>query len=414
MIDILTNKRILLGVTGGIASYKSPDLVRRLRDRGCDVQVVMTQGATQFVTPLTFQAVSGKPVRGDLFDRDAEAAMGHIELARWADVIVVAPASANFMARLAQGRADDLLTTLCLASEHPVCVAPAMNRVMWADEATAANARMLDDRGVVLMGPGEGDQACGETGSGRMLEPLAIVEQVARTLTDRRRQGPLNGVNVMITAGPTRERLDPVRYLTNRSSGKMGYAVAQAAVEAGAQVTLISGPVSLDTPDEVTRVDVESAQHMYDAVHERIADVDLFIAAAAVADYRPANAGDHKLKKSGDTITLELEPCPDILASVGHLPSPPFTVGFAAETDKIKEYALDKLARKKLDMIAANRVGDVESCGENRGFESDTNALLVLTAHAEHELPSMSKRALGEALVKLIAQRYAETRIQRA
>ncbi len=406
MSDILNNKRILLGVSGGIASYKSPDLVRRFRDRGCEVQVVMTQGAQQFVTPLTFQAVSGQPVRGELFDREAEAAMGHIELARWADAIVVAPASANFMARLAQGRADDLLTTLCLATEQPVCIAPSMNRVMWADAATSANATTLGERGVVLMGPGEGDQACGETGAGRMLEPLAIVDEVASALVKSRSQGPLSGVNLLITAGPTRERLDPVRYLSNRSSGKMGYAVAQAAVDAGASVTLVSGPVNLDSPGNITFVDVESAQQMYEAVHERISDTHIFIAAAAVADFRPANVSDKKIKKSGNTETLELEPCPDILASVGHLSESPFTVGFAAETNDVKKHALGKLARKKLNMIAANQVGDLESCGEKLGFDSDSNALLVLSKDSEHPLPTMSKHDLAIELIKLVAASY--------
>ncbi|MEL7089747.1 MAG: bifunctional phosphopantothenoylcysteine decarboxylase/phosphopantothenate--cysteine ligase CoaBC, partial [Planctomycetota bacterium] len=333
MSDILKHKRILLGVTGGIAVYKSPDLVRRLRDRGCDVQVVMTSGAQQFVTALTFQAVSGKPVRGELFDEEAEAAMGHIELARWADAIVIAPASANTIARIAQGRADDLLTTLCLATDRPVCVAPAMNRLMWSDPATTTNVTTLAERGIALLGPGEGDQACGETGAGRMLEPLAIVNEVAGVLEAHRREGPLRGKRVMITAGPTRERLDPVRFLSNRSSGKMGYAIAAAAVEAGADVTLVSGPVHVPTPDGVRRVDVESAQQMFDAVHAEIVDTDIFIATAAVADYRPANVSDAKIKKDGDSLSLELEPCPDILKSVGHLTSAPFTVGFAAETN---------------------------------------------------------------------------------
>jgi len=410
MTDILKNKRILLGVSGGIACYKSPDLVRRFRDRGCEVQVVMTQGAQQFVTPLTFQAVSGQPVRGELFDREAEAAMGHIELARWADAIVVAPATANFLARLSQGRADDLLTTLCLATEQPVCVAPSMNRVMWADAATTANMVTLTKRGIVLMGPADGDQACGETGSGRMLEPLDIVDAVADELERTRRQGPLSGVNVLITAGPTRERLDPVRYLTNRSSGKMGYAVADAAAAAGATVTLVSGPVNLDTPSDVTRVDVESAQQMYEAVHEHAGEAHVFISAAAVADFRPASVSGKKIKKSGEVETLELEPCPDILASVAQLSAPPFTVGFAAETNDVKKYALGKLNAKKLDMIAANQVGDVESCGEKLGFDSDTNALLVLTSDSEHELPTASKRDLAKDLIQLVATQYASKR----
>lgn len=407
-MSILHNKNILLGVSGGIASYKSPDLVRRLKERGANVQVVMTQGAQQFVTPLTFQAVSGQPVRGELFDLDAEAAMGHIELARWADAIVVAPATADFIARLAQGRADDLLTTLCLATEQPVCVAPAMNRVMWSDPATVANVNILQQRGITLMGPGTGDQACGETGDGRMLEPTQIVSLVEDTLHSRRQAGPLRGKNVVITAGPTRERLDPVRYLSNRSSGKMGFAVARAAVDAGANVILVCGPVNLTTPDDVERVDVESAQQMYEAVHARVADADIFIAAAAVADFRPASVSQTKIKKTGAHTSIELEPCPDILYSVGHLDSPPFAVGFAAETCDMKTHALRKIEKKRLKMIAANRVGDATSDGACVGFESDENELLVIWPGGEQLLPHASKTIVARGLIDLIASHYTQ------
>ncbi|NNF16475.1 MAG: bifunctional phosphopantothenoylcysteine decarboxylase/phosphopantothenate--cysteine ligase CoaBC [Gammaproteobacteria bacterium] len=409
-MSLLKNKNIVLGVSGGIASYKSPDLVRRLREQGADVQVVMTRGAQEFVTPLTFQAVSGKPVRGELFDRDAEAAMGHIELARWADAVVVAPASANFMARLAQGRADDLLTTLCLATAQPVCIAPSMNRVMWADAATVANAHLLASRHVVLMGPAEGDQACGEQGAGRMLEPLDIVVHLEQMFAARRASGPLSGVRVMITAGPTRERLDPVRYLSNRSSGKTGFALADAAVQAGAEVVLVAGPVQLQTPDEVQRVDVESAEQMLEAVESRIAEIDIFIAAAAVADFRPAAPSDAKIKKSGEQRTLALEPCPDILSTVGHRATPPFTVGFAAETNDIKHHALGKLQKKKLDMIAANRVGDPVSDGECVGFDADENELLVLWDGGEQRLGMTSKNILARQLIDIVAARYKMSR----
>src|SRR5215831_9459847 len=309
----MQGKRILLGVTGGIAAYKSPDLVRRLRERGAEVQVVMTASAREFVAPMTFQAVSGNPVRTDLWDPAAEASMGHIELARWADLVLVAPASAGFIARLAAGQADDLLTTLCLATEAPIALAPAMNRVMWANAATRANVALLHGRSVQTFGPAEGDQACGEVGAGRMLEPLELADRAAHLL---RGDGPLKGRRVMITAGPTRERIDPVRFISNRSSGKMGFAVAAAARELGADVTIVSGPVNLTTPPGVKRIDVESAADMLNAVMKNVEGVDIFIATAAVADYRPACAVDCKIKKTSESLDVKMERTVDILATV--------------------------------------------------------------------------------------------------
>ena len=387
--------RILLGVTGGIAAYKSPDLVRRLRERGAEVQVVMTEGARQFVTPLTFQAVSGREVRDSLWDASAEAAMGHIELARWADAVLVAPATAEFLAKLALGRADDLLTTLCLATSSPLHVAPAMNQQMWANAATQANVTTLRARGVSVLGPASGEQACGETGEGRMLEPAELAAMVMDSLSTAR---PLAGCKVVVTAGPTRERIDPVRYITNRSSGKMGYAVAQAAREAGAAVVLVSGPVSLPPPAGVTRVSVESAQQMHDAVHAALEGADIYIGAAAVADYRPAVPAAQKIKKCSDTMTLELIRAPDILASVAALERRPFVVGFAAETQDLEQNARAKLEGKRLDMIAANRVGD------GVAFDRDDNALLLLWPGGREELPTCGKLELARQLVRRIAE----------
>ena len=404
-VNVLKNKRVLLGVTGGIAAYKSPDLVRRLIDRGAEVQVVMTHGAQQFVTALTFGAVSGLPVRTDLWDEEAEAAMGHIELARWADVIVVAPTTAQFMASMAGGKSDNLLATVCLATDAPILLAPAMNRLMWADPATVHNASVLRERGIELLGPGEGDQACGETGAGRMLEPTEIVEHVEKHLIFRKRRGPLFGHQILITAGPTRERLDPVRFLTNRSSGKMGFAIASAAVELGADVTLVAGPVSLATPDDVERIDVESAQQMYDAVHANVAQSDIFISAAAVSDYRAANIAAQKIKKNDDTMSIELVRNPDVLKSVGALDEPPFTVGFAAETNDVKAHALKKLEAKKLNMICANPVGEC-AAGKPLGFDVDDNELLVLSADSEVPLARASKHVVARELMQLIAARF--------
>jgi len=392
-------RKILVGVTGGIAAYKTPDLVRRLIERGAEVQVVMSRGARQFVTPLTFQAVSGRPVRSDLWDEAAEAAMGHIELARWADEIVVAPATAEFVARLAHGLADDLLSTLCLATTAPITIAPAMNREMWANEATQANIRILRDRKVRILGPASGEQACGEVGVGRMVEPTAIAEQV---MAIRAADGALAGLKVVVTAGPTRERIDPVRFITNRSSGKMGYAVAEAARDAGARVVLVTGPVSIPAPLGIERIEVESAEQMLNAVQKNIGGADIFIAAAAVSDYRMCEVACQKIKKTSDTMTLALARAPDVLATISKSPSPPFLVGFAAETEHVERNALAKLAGKNLDMIAANKVGD------GLAFEKDENALTVYwPGGGKQELSLTSKAALAGQLIQVIAQRYA-------
>jgi phosphopantothenoylcysteine decarboxylase/phosphopantothenate--cysteine ligase len=388
--------RILLGVTGGIAAYKSPDLVRRLIERGADVQVVMTEAAQRFVSPMTFQAVAGRPTRSGLWDDAAEAAMGHIELARWAQLVLIAPASADFIARLACGRADDLLSTLCLATEAPIALAPAMNRVMWANKATQANVGTLISRGIRVLGPASGNQACGDVGEGRMWEPLKLAESV---LEPPPNAGLLAGLNILITAGPTRERLDPVRYLTNRSSGKMGFAVATAAREAGAHVTMVTGPVQLPTPSGITRINVESARDMYAAVHRQVADADVFIAAAAVADFQPANVARHKIKKQGAAVTLDLEPAPDIIKSVADMAKRPFVVGFAAETNDVEENARSKLKRKKLDMIAANQVGD------GIAFDCEDNALTVIWPGGKVEIGRGPKIDVARQLVALIASR---------
>ncbi len=388
-------KRILLGVTGGIAAYKSPDLVRRLRERGAEVQVVMTAAAREFVTATTFQAVSGRTVRTDLWDAAAEAAMGHIELARWAEVVLIAPATADFLARLASGRADDLLATLCLATEAPIAVAPAMNHLMWANAATRANVAQLSARGVTVLGPGAGDQACGEVGEGRMLEPLELAEQLAALTAAG---GELANVRVLITAGPTRERLDPVRFVSNRSSGKMGFAVAQAARAAGAEVVLVAGPVSLPTPPGVRRIDVESAADMLAAVLRELAGTHVFISTAAVADYRPLRAAQHKIKKTSDTLELSMERTPDVLATVAARADRPFVVGFAAETESVEQNARTKLMKKNLDMIAANEVGD------DKAFDVDDNQLIVLARGARYELGRAGKPALARGLVSLIAR----------
>jgi phosphopantothenoylcysteine decarboxylase/phosphopantothenate--cysteine ligase len=388
--------RILLGVTGGIAAYKSPDLVRRLIERGADVQVVMTDAAQRFVSPMTFQAVSGRPTRSDLWDGAAEAAMGHIELARWAQLVLIAPASADFIARLAGGRADDLLATLCLATEAPIALAPAMNRVMWANQSTQANVETLISRGIRFLGPASGNQACGEVGVGRMWEPVKLAESL---LEPPPNAGLLAGLNILITAGPTRERLDPVRYLTNRSSGKMGFAVAAAAREAGAHVTIVTGPVQLPTPVGVTRINVESARDMYAAVHRQVADADVFIAAAAVADFQPVSVAKHKIKKQGVAVKLELEPAPDIIKSVADMAKRPFVVGFAAETDNVEENARSKLKRKKLDMIAANQVGD------GIAFDCEDNALTVIWPGGKVEVARGPKIAVARQLIALIASR---------
>lgn len=391
-------ERILLGVTGGIAAYKSAEIVRRLKERGAEVQVVMTGAARQFVTPLTFQALSGRPVRTDLWDDAAEAAMGHIELARWADRILVAPASADFLARLAHGLASDLLTTLCLATDVPITVAPAMNRLMWANAATRANMALLAARGIEVIGPAEGDQACGETGPGRMVEPdvlaAAVIDRAATS-------GALAGRKVIVTAGPTRERIDPVRFITNRSSGKMGFAVAEAARDAGAEVILISGPVNVCTPPGIRRVDVETADQMLAAVNENLGGADIFIAAAAVSDYRPVQVSMEKIKKTSDSLMLALSRTTDILATVAAGAARPFVVGFAAETQNVERNALAKLEGKNLDMIAANQVG------EGLAFDQDDNALTVYWRGGGRELKRAGKAQIAAELVALIAERFA-------
>ena len=392
-------RRVLLGVAGGIAAYKACELVRRLRERDIEVRVVLTAGAARFVTATTFQALSGQPVRESLWDAGAEAAMGHIELARWADLILVAPASANLLARLAHGMADDLLTTLCLASDRPLWLAPTMNRLMWAHPATQANRDTLLARGARLLGPGSGAQACGEIGEGRMLEPAAIVaELLAQTAGS-----VLAGCRVLISAGPTHEDLDPVRYIGNRSSGRMGFALAEAAALAGAAVTLVAGPVALDTPAGVTRrIDVRSARQMHEAMLEQARQADIVIATAAVADYRPAQVFANKLKKQGGPLTLELVENPDILRELAALRPRPFLVGFAAETDNLEAHARAKLAAKGVDLIAANAVG------AGVGIETADNALSVFWAGGARALPRADKRVLARQLIALIAERRAQ------
>jgi phosphopantothenoylcysteine decarboxylase/phosphopantothenate--cysteine ligase len=403
---------ILLGISGGIAAYKSADLVRRLIERGAEVRVVMTRAAQAFITPLTLQALSGQPVRTDLLNPEAEAGMDHIALARWADQVLIAPATADLIARLACGLADDLLTTLVLATEAPLVIAPAMNRQMWAHPATQENTQRLAARGVRVIGPAVGAQACGELGAGRMVEPIEIAESILGARGPQRTQPamsdgasahPLAGRRVLMTVGPTREAIDPVRFIGNRSSGKMGYALAEALHACGAQVTMIAGPTSERAPTAIARVDVESAMQMEEAVMARVGDCELFVATAAVADYRAEDPAAGKIKKTDEAMTLTLVRNPDILAGVAALPAPPFTVGFAAETDDPEGYGRRKLEAKRLSMIAANRVG-----GGRGGFESDENALICLwPGGGRRELPLMSKPALATALADLIAERYA-------
>lgn len=390
-------QKVLLGVSGGIAAYKAPDLVRRLVERGADVQVVMTPGALEFVTANTFQAVSGRPVRTDLWDSAAEAAMGHIELARWADAVVIAPATADFIARLAHGMADDLLSTLCLATSAPITLAPAMNRLMWSNAATQANVRVLESRGVCILGPAIGEQACGETGAGRMLEPHEIADTV---LARQSLAGSMSGLKVVVTAGPTRERIDPVRFLSNRSSGKMGYAVAAAARDAGAKVVLVSGPVNLPPPPGVTVANVETAEQMLDAVRSHVIGAQIFIAAAAVSDYKAAQPSSRKIKKTQDALSIALARTPDVLGTVARSDSRPFLVGFAAETEDVERNALAKMESKRLEMIAANRVGD------GLGFDQDDNALTVYWSGGKKELALTSKADLARQLIAVIAERY--------
>jgi phosphopantothenoylcysteine decarboxylase/phosphopantothenate--cysteine ligase len=396
-MSALINKHILLGVTGGVAAYKSAELVRRLRESGAEVRVVMTDAATQFVTPLTFQALSGSPTRVALFDFEAESAMGHIDLARWADAILVAPATANFLARLTQGLADDLLTSLCLAFDRTLLVAPAMNRTMWANAATQANVALLRERGICICGPAAGEQACGETGPGRMLE----VGELLSMLLSVFESDALAGVRVLMTAGPTREAIDPVRFISNRSSGKMGFAMARAAAEAGADVTLVTGPVALGCPERVGCVPVVAAEDMYANVMQRVHNCDIFIAAAAVADYRVASVATQKIKKSEASPTLQLVRNPDILAAVAQGTHPPFTVGFAAETERLVEHARAKRMAKSLNMVVANQVGM-----PGAGFDSDNNTVHVFWEGGDLVLPLASKDQIARQLTGMIATYY--------
>ena len=382
-----SRQRILVGVSGGIAAYKAVALVRRLVEAGAEVRVVMTEAATRFVTPLTFQAVSGQPVRTTLLDAEAESGMDHIALARWADAVVIAPASADLMARLAAGMADDLLTTLCLATDAPVHLAPAMNRQMWAHPATRANRDTLLARGVTLLGPAAGAQACGETGEGRMLEPEAIADAILDALP-RECGRDLAGQRVVVTAAGTREPIDPVRFIANRSSGRMGFAIAAEAARRGATVTLIAGPSTLATPSGVTRIDVETAAEMQAAV-EAIESMDIFVGAAAVADYRVAAPAEHKLKKDGEPLRLELVPNPDIIRGVAARAERPFVIGFAAETEHVREHAAAKRVAKGMDLVCANAVG------EGRGFDRPDNALLLLWGGGERDLAQADKRQLA-------------------
>lgn len=391
-------RRILLGVSGGIAAYKSAELVRLLRAGGAEVQVVMTASAAQFIGPLTLQALSGRPVRDSLWDAAAEAAMGHIELARWADLVLIAPATADLLARLAQGRADDLLTTLCLASDRPLWLAPAMNRLMWAHPATRANVELLGARGARVLGPGVGAQACGETGEGRMLEPGDIAAAALAALAPR--VAGLSGRRVLINAGPTFEDIDPVRFLGNRSSGKMGFALAEVAAASGAEVTLVAGPVVLATPPGVQRINVRSAAQMREAVLDRLDGMDVFIAAAAVADYRPRECAEQKIKKSAEAFSIDCVRNPDIIAEAAARQKRPLVVGFAAETREVEVYARDKLERKGLDLIAAN---DVAAPG--LGFESESNALTVLWKDGRARIETAPKAEVARLLLEIIAER---------
>ncbi|MGL4925884.1 MAG: bifunctional phosphopantothenoylcysteine decarboxylase/phosphopantothenate--cysteine ligase CoaBC [Plesiomonas shigelloides] len=401
-MSALTNKRVLLGISGGIAAYKCVELVRRLREQGAEVRVVMTAAAKAFITPLTLQAVSGHPVADDLLDPAAESSMGHIQLAKWANLVLLAPATADLMARMAAGMGNDLLTTLCLATSAPVAIAPAMNQQMYQAQVTQENIAKLAARGALIWGPAEGAQACGDVGPGRMLEPAELCQRVSQHFAQ---QQDLAGIAVLITAGPTREALDPVRFISNHSSGKMGYAIAAAAAGRGATVTLVSGPVNLPTPAGVKRIDVESALQMQSAVMTEVTHHQIFIACAAVADYRAASVAPEKIKKAGDEISLTLVKNPDIVAGVGAMTTQrPFVVGFAAETQNVEQYARDKLARKNLDLICAN---DVSLPGQ--GFNADQNALHLFWKDGQHSLALDSKAALGQQLMDNIVRLYRHT-----
>lgn len=395
----LTNKRVLLGVSAGIAAYKTPDLVRKLTELGAEVQVIMSKNSEQFVAPLALQAVSGHAVHNYAMTAESESGMGHIDLARWADIVLIAPATANIIARICQGNADELLTTVITATEAPVAIAPAMNQQMWQNTATVDNMKTLKGREVHILGPDSGEQACGEVGMGRMLQPVDIAQQVGQLF----QTGSLSGKSVMITAGPTWEAIDPVRGITNHSSGLMGYALAQAAIEAGASVTLVSGPTHLNAPDHAKLEKVTSALDMHNAVMSTIEKQDIFIGVAAVADYRPIDSAEQKIKKNADEMTITMVKNPDILADVANRDNPPFCVGFAAETNDVVSYAQSKLERKKLDMIAANHVG-----GSETGFGTPDNAITLISKKSVIELPRQNKFGLARSLVELIAQQVKQ------
>ena len=390
-------QKIILGITGSIAAYKAAEIIRELRKRNIEVQVVMTEHAQAFMTSLTLQALSGKPVLSAWSAAETDAGMDHIALARWADHILIAPASANFLAHLCYGVADDLLSTLCLATNAPISIAPAMNAQMWEHAATKKNIQTLQQRGVMFLGPASGEQACGEFGLGRMLEPEEIISTLFENTT------LLAGKRILITAGPTREAIDPVRFISNHSSGKMGFALAEAAMRAGAKVTLIAGPVTLSCNPDIERIDITTAQEMYHEVINNIHEQDIFICAAAVADYHPRVVANQKLKKTTDTITLELERTPDILGMVTALPQHPFTIGFALETEGLIDHAREKLARKRLHMIVANNLS------HQTGFNCDTNAANILYADgAIHELPLTNKMTFAQELIRLIAEKLSK------
>ncbi len=396
-MQVLQDKKIVLGVSGGIAAYKIPELVRRLKDQGADVRVVMTEGAKAFITPLTLQAVSGNAVADSLLDTEAELAMGHIELAKWADLIIIAPATADIIARITAGIANDLLSTLCLATSAPIALAPAMNQQMWHAVATQANVATLIERGYHLWGPGSGEQACGDIGLGRMLDVSDLVNLSNDFFADKY----LQGQHWVITAGPTREAIDPVRYISNHSSGKMGYSIAQAALRAGAEVTLISGPVSIEPPIGCHLVPVISADEMHQQALNKAKTCTTFVACAAVADYRVAQVAEQKIKKTNDAMQLELVKNHDIVADVASLTDKPFIVGFAAETQDVEQYARGKLIRKNLDLIAANDVAK-----EGQGFNSENNALTLFSAIDKTEIPLANKQVIAKKLVSLINQYY--------
>ena len=397
----LTNKNILLGVTGGIAAYKSAEIVRHLKKSGASVRVVMTRSAEEFITPLTLQALSGNRVSTELLDAEAEAAMGHIELAKWADGILIAPATANTIARLSSGRGDDLLSTVTLAFDGPISIAPAMNQAMWRDERTQENLNKLINNNFGICGPGSGEQACGDIGLGRMLEPLEILEMFSSSFD----KGIMSGKRILITAGPTQEPIDPVRFITNRSSGKMGYALAEAAIESGAQVTLISGPVNIEPPSNCNLVAFKTAKEMYESVMHHIKGADVYIGTAAVSDYSPAHINESKIKKDGSNaaMVLELKENQDILKSVSELEERPYVVGFAAETDNLIENAEKKLNNKNLDLIVANDVSDKEI-----GFDSDENEVTLITHEEKQLIQKQNKRKISKNIIEFISGRINE------